>query len=69
MIELQRQLAISNLAEPDPPPVLHWLLGTHPTTMDRIGAALSFQRSEPATRPAGAADAPGPAARSPRADS
>jgi STE24 endopeptidase len=46
MIALQRQLAERNLADPDPPPVYTSLFGTHPPPMDRIGAALAWERGE-----------------------
>ncbi len=42
-IELQRQLALTNVAQPRPPAALQWLFGTHPDTMQRIGAALEFE--------------------------
>jgi STE24 endopeptidase len=45
-IDLQKQLAITNVAEPDTPAVLEWLFGTHPDTMDRIGAAVAFSREQ-----------------------
>jgi STE24 endopeptidase len=31
--------------DPDPPPVRQFLLGTHPTTLQRIGQAEAFRRS------------------------
>jgi STE24 endopeptidase len=43
-IELQRKLALTNVADPDPPAALQWLFGTHPDTMQRIGAAVSYER-------------------------
>jgi len=43
-IGLERGLAVSNLAEPDPPDVWHLLLGTHPTTTERIGFGLTYAR-------------------------
>jgi STE24 endopeptidase len=43
-IELQKRLALTNVADPSPPPVPQWLFGTHPDTMQRIGAAVAFQR-------------------------
>jgi STE24 endopeptidase len=46
MIELQRQLADRNLADPDPPGAFRFLFGTHPPTIDRIGAALAWERGE-----------------------
>ena len=46
MIGLQQQLADRNLADPDPPGVYTFLFGTHPPTIDRIGAALAWQEGE-----------------------
>ena len=43
-IELERSLAIRNLGDPDPPRILHALFGTHPTTVERIGYGVSFER-------------------------
>jgi STE24 endopeptidase len=42
-IELQRRLAITNVADPDPPAVFHRLFGSHPTIVQRIGAARAFE--------------------------
>jgi STE24 endopeptidase len=47
VIELQRRLALTNLADPNPPGALRLLFGTHPTTMQRIGAAVAFERDRP----------------------
>jgi STE24 endopeptidase len=44
LISLQRRLSDSNLADPDPPEALTVLLGTHPPTIDRIGAAVAYER-------------------------
>jgi STE24 endopeptidase len=44
-ISFQRRLAIQNVSDPDPPELLHVLFGTHPTTVERIGAGVAF-RSE-----------------------
>jgi STE24 endopeptidase len=44
LIDLQRRLAINNVGDPDPPPVTRFLLGTHPTTLQRIGQAEAFER-------------------------
>jgi STE24 endopeptidase len=41
-IAFQRQIAIQNVADPDPPGLPHFLLDTHPTTMERIGLARRF---------------------------
>jgi STE24 endopeptidase len=46
MIELQQQLADRNLADPDPPAAFTFLFGTHPPAVDRIGAAVAWQRGE-----------------------
>ncbi len=46
MIELQQQLADRNLADPDPPGAYTFVFGTHPPTIDRIGAALAWERGE-----------------------
>lgn len=43
-IALQRRLAKSNLIQPDPPGWSQFLLGTHPTTDQRIGLALAWER-------------------------
>jgi STE24 endopeptidase len=43
LIELQRELARANLSDPDPPAWLHDIFGTHPSTVERIGAALSYR--------------------------
>jgi STE24 endopeptidase len=44
LIKVQRQLARTNLSDPDPPEVYSLLFGTHPSTVDRIGAALAYER-------------------------
>lgn len=38
-IAMQRRLAVANIADPEPPRVLHVLFGTHPTSAERIAAA------------------------------
>ncbi len=38
-IAFQRQIALRNVADPDPPAWFQALFGTHPTTLERIGAA------------------------------
>jgi STE24 endopeptidase len=43
-IEFQKRIARSNVSDPDPPAWVSFLLGTHPTTLDRIGAAEAFSR-------------------------
>jgi STE24 endopeptidase len=44
LIGVHRRLAIDNVSEPDPPRWAQALFGTHPTTIDRIGAALTWAR-------------------------
>jgi STE24 endopeptidase len=44
LIGLQRRLATDNVADPDPPGWVQALFGTHPTTVERIGAALTWSR-------------------------
>jgi STE24 endopeptidase len=46
MIELQQQLAKTNLSDPDPPDWVEFLYGTHPTTMQRIGGALAWEEGQ-----------------------
>lgn len=43
-IDLQRNLAKSNLSDPDPPGIWTFAFGTHPPAIDRIGAALSLDQ-------------------------
>jgi STE24 endopeptidase len=41
---LARSLAVTNLADPSTPGIYQTLFGTHPTTMQRIGAGLAWAR-------------------------
>ncbi len=41
-ISFERRIAVQNLIDIEPPRLLHALLATHPTTAERIGAALQF---------------------------
>jgi STE24 endopeptidase len=45
-VAMQRELAVTNLSEPDPPAVLQWLFGSHPTTAQRVGFARDWERLE-----------------------
>lgn len=45
-IAMQRELAVANLSEPDPPAALQWFFGSHPTTAQRIGFARDWERLE-----------------------
>jgi STE24 endopeptidase len=44
LLQVQRRLAVSNVSDPDPPGLVTALIGTHPPTMDRIGAAVAYER-------------------------
>jgi STE24 endopeptidase len=44
-IDFQRRIAIKNVSDPDPPGWVSFLLGTHPTTMQRIGQAEAAARA------------------------
>ena len=44
-VDLQKRLAITNVADPSPPGFLQFVFGTHPTTMQRIGAAVTYANS------------------------
>lgn len=43
-VAMQRDLAVSGLAEPDPPAFLHWFFGDHPTTAERVAFAADWTR-------------------------
>ena len=38
----QRRIALTNVSDPDPPGWRHALLGTHPTTVERVGIARAY---------------------------
>jgi STE24 endopeptidase len=44
LIDFQRRITIQNVGDPDPPGWVSFLLGTHPTAVQRIGQALAFSR-------------------------
>jgi STE24 endopeptidase len=46
LIDLQRRLAQENVSDPDPPGYVKLLFGTHPPTVERIGAALAYERND-----------------------
>ena len=52
MIAFERRITLQNVGDPSPPRWLQLLLGTHPTTMERIGQALAFR--SPGRSPAAA---------------
>jgi STE24 endopeptidase len=43
LIHVQERLARTNVADPDPPALATFLLGTHPPAIDRIGAAVTYR--------------------------
>jgi STE24 endopeptidase len=43
LIDFQRRIAVKNVSDPDPPAVSRFLLGTHPTTLERLGMAEAFR--------------------------
>ena len=43
-IAFERRIAIQNVSDPDPPALARFLLGTHPSTIERIGMAEAFKR-------------------------
>lgn len=45
-ISFERRIALRNISDPDPPRILHALLGTHPTIVERIGMAEAFRDHE-----------------------
>jgi STE24 endopeptidase len=43
-IAMQVRLTVKNVSDPDPPELVRFLLGTHPSTIERIGLAKAFER-------------------------
>jgi STE24 endopeptidase len=43
-IAFQQRIARKNVGDPDPPAAVRFLLGTHPSTIERIGQADAFDR-------------------------
>ena len=46
LIGFQQRIVEQNVSDPDPPAWVHFLLGTHPTAMQRIGQALALRAQE-----------------------
>lgn len=46
LVDLQRRLTTENVSDPDPPGYARFLFGTHPSTVERVGAALAYERNE-----------------------
>jgi STE24 endopeptidase len=45
-VQLERRLALRNVSDPDPPGLFHFLFGTHPTTVERIGIGEAWRRGD-----------------------
>jgi STE24 endopeptidase len=43
MVGFERRITLQNVGDPDPPAWRQFLLGTHPTTIERIGQALAYE--------------------------
>ena len=43
LIGFQRRITVQNVSDPEPPAWVSFLLGTHPTAMERIGQALALR--------------------------
>jgi Zn-dependent protease with chaperone function len=46
-IAFEQRIAVKNIADPDPPRWLTFLMATHPPTVERIGAGVTFARATP----------------------
>jgi STE24 endopeptidase len=46
-VSFERAIAIQNVADLDPPRWMTALLASHPSTTERIGAALAYARTQP----------------------
>ena len=44
LIDFQRRIAVKNVSDPQPPRVARFLLGSHPSALERIGMAKAFER-------------------------
>jgi STE24 endopeptidase len=43
-VQLQQDLAVTNLSDPDPPAAWQWFFGSHPTTAQRVAIARDWER-------------------------
>lgn len=50
LIDVQVQLARTNVSDPDPPALRRFLFASHPSTVERIGAALAYAADGAADR-------------------
>jgi STE24 endopeptidase len=53
LIDVQLRLAETNLSDPEPPGLVTALFGTHPPTLERIGAAIAHEGETSGTAPGG----------------
>ena len=44
VMQLHKDLAVTNVADPDPPAWARFLFGSHPPAVDRIGMAVAFEQ-------------------------
>jgi STE24 endopeptidase len=58
-IGMERKLALVNLSDPAPPELYRELFGTHPSVVERIGAARAYERRHPRAASAAAGTAGG----------
>jgi STE24 endopeptidase len=42
-VDFQRRIAVKNVSDPDPSGVARFLLGTHPSTLERLGQAEAYK--------------------------
>ncbi len=52
-VSFERAIALQNVADLDPPRWVSSVLATHPSTLERIGAAVAWSRREAELTPAG----------------
>ena len=45
-VAMQRDLAVTNLSDPDPPAAWQWFFGSHPTAAQRVAIAQDWERLE-----------------------
>jgi STE24 endopeptidase len=50
LIGFQKRIAVQNVSDPEPPRWVSFLLGTHPTAMQRIGQALAVKQRDQEAR-------------------
>lgn len=53
-ISFEREIALRNVSDPDPPDWVTFLLATHPATVDRIGIGVAFDAARDRAAPAAA---------------